>query len=123
MKLKGEPWTEMVLGETIYHLCTYEIEGPEDERNLLDRTYKIDIAENQTWKQAQQEGLDDIEQDLHYAFKKQNIFNCKEKSLRIELSTEYKDSWSFQKEKKTYYIPKWMCKKIHDWYKENYKKV
>ena len=113
MKLKGEPWTEMVLGETIYHLCTYKIEDkPED-----GITYEVDITENDTWL-----GFDDIEKDLHYEFEKQNIFNYKKKSLRIELSMEYEDDWGFQGEKKAYYIPKWMCKKIHDWYKENYKK-
>ena len=120
MKLKGEPWTEMVMGETIYHLCTYKIENkPEDEKvQLYSRiTYEVDITEDDTWI-----GLDDIEKNLHYEFEKQNIFNYKKKSLRIKLSMKYDDDFDFQRENKYYYIPKWMCKKIHDWYKENYKK-
>ena len=117
-RYSGKPWTDMVGGEELYHLCTIKIEDEQyDWTDSSNRTeYKVDIIEDYC-------GLDGIEQSLHGEFRKQNIFDYDKKDLRIELSSWYQGSISsLGEEKKDYYIPNWMCEKIHDWYKENYKK-
>ena len=116
-RYSGKPWTDMLGGEELYHLCTKRIKSEggrwisEDERT----EYKVDIIENYY-------GLDGIEQSLHGEFRKQNIFDYEKKDLRIELSSRYLGSISnIGVEKKDYYIPNWMCEIIHDWYEEKYK--
>ena len=118
-RYSGVPWTDGVGERKIYHLCTYRIEDEQSERTSSHdgTTYEVDILEG-FW-------ADGLEQSLIDEFSKQNIFDHDYgyEGFSIRLSSRLNSSISeIGVEKKSYFIPIWMCEIIHDWYKEKYKK-